>query len=258
MSVRTVVTAADAVALVQDGDVVASSGYGGNGTPEALFQALEQRFLDHQAPHNLTLVWAGGQGDGKGRGLNHLGHEGLIRRTIGGHYGLIPTIERLAVENRIAAYNLPEGVLTHLYRDIAAGKAGTLSRVGIGTFVDPRIEGGKVNAAARDDIVEVVELGGRETLFFKAFPINVALIRGTSADPEGNVTMERETLQLETLALAMAAPVPPDLGAELGLIGERTRWVLANLPPAAIWRYRRSRSVPGSARAAQTPGCSSI
>ncbi len=204
MSVRKVVTAAEAVALVQDGDVVASSGYGGNGVPESLFEALEARFLEHREPRGLTLVWAGGQGDGKGRGLDHLGHEGMIRRTIGGHYGLMPAIERLAVENKVAAYNLPEGVLTHLYRDIAAGKAGTLSRVGIGTFVDPRIEGGKVNAAAVDDMVEVVELGGRETLFFKAFPINVALIRGTSADPEGNVTMERETLRLETLALAMA------------------------------------------------------
>ncbi len=205
MSTRKIVAAAEAVALVQDGDVVASSGYGGNGTPEALFEALEQRFLDQRAPRDLTLVWAGGQGDGKSRGLNHLGHEGLIKRTIGGHYGLMPAVEKLAVENKIEAYNLPEGILTHLYRDIAAGKPGTLSRVGLGTFVDPRLEGGKVNAAAKDDIVELVTLGGEETLFFKAFPINVVLIRGTTADPEGNVTMEKETLRLETLALALAA-----------------------------------------------------
>ena len=205
MSIRKVVTADEAVALVQDEDVVASSGYGGNGTPEALFEALEKRFVENAAPRGLTLIWAGGQGDGRSRGLNHFGHEGLLKRTIGGHYGLIPSIERLALEDKIEAYNIPEGVLTHLYRDIAAGKPGTLSRVGIGTFVDPRIEGGKVNKAAKDDIVELSELGGEEVLFFKAFPINVALIRGTTADPEGNVTMEKETLRLETLALAMAA-----------------------------------------------------
>jgi len=205
MSIRKVVTADEAVALVQDEDVVASSGYGGNGTPEALFEALEKRFVENAAPRGLTLIWAGGQGDGRSRGLNHFGHEGLLKRTIGGHYGLIPSIERLALEDKIEAYNIPEGVLTHLYRDIAAGKPGTLSRVGIGTFVDPRIEGGKVNKAAKDDIVELFELGGEEVLFFKAFPINVALIRGTTADPEGNVTMEKEALRLETLALAMAA-----------------------------------------------------
>ena len=205
MSMGKVIGARDAVALVQNGDVVASSGYGGNGTPEALFEALEERFLEIGAPQDLTLVWAGGQGDGKSRGLNHLGHEGLLKRTIGGHYGLIPTIEKLAVENKIEAYNLPEGVITHLYRDIAAGKPGTLSRVGIGTFVDPRLEGGKVNETAVEDIIELVTFNGGETLFFKAFPINVALIRGTTADPDGNVTMEKESLRLETLALAMAA-----------------------------------------------------
>ncbi|MFQ5775111.1 MAG: acyl CoA:acetate/3-ketoacid CoA transferase [Kiloniellaceae bacterium] len=204
MAFKKVISAEDAIALVRDGDVLATAGYGGNGTPDQLFVALEQRFLATGTPTNLTLVYAGGQGDGKDRGLNHLGHEGLLKRVIGGHYGLIPAIEKLAVENRIEAYNLPEGVITHLYRDIAAGKPGTLSRVGLGTFVDPRIEAGKVNEAAKEDLVEVVELGGTESLFFKAFPIDVAFIRGTSADPDGNVTMEKESLRLETLAMALA------------------------------------------------------
>jgi len=205
MSLKKVISAQDAIAIVQDEDVLATSGYGGNGTADQLMVALEKRFLETGSPENLTLIFAGGQGDGKEKGLNHLGHEGLLKRVIGGHYGLIPKIEKLAVDNKIEAYNIPEGVITHLYRDIAAGKPGTLSRVGLGTFVDPREEGGKVNEITREDIVELVELGGTQSLFYKAFPINVAFIRGTTADPDGNVTMERESLLLENLSMAIAA-----------------------------------------------------
>ena len=205
MSLKKVISAEDAIAIVQDEDVLATSGYGGNGTPDQLIVSLERRFLETGSPKDLTLVFAGGQGDGKKKGLNHLGHSGLLRRVIGGHYGLIPEIEKLAVENKIEAYNIPEGVITHLYRDIASGKPGTLSRVGLGTFVDPREEGGKVNDITTQDIVELVELGGKQTLFYKAFPINVAFIRGTTADPDGNVTMERESLLLENLSMAIAA-----------------------------------------------------
>jgi len=205
MALKKVISAEDAVAIVHDEDVLATSGYGCNGIPDQLFVALEQRFLETGTPKNLTIVFAGGQGDGSEKGLNHLGHEGLLKCSIGGHYGLIPRIEKLAVENKIEAYNIPEGVITHLYRDIAAGKPGTLSTVGLGTFVDPRIEGGKVNEVTRQDIVELVTLGGLESLFYKAFPINVVFIRGTTADPDGNVTMEKESLLLENLAMALAA-----------------------------------------------------
>jgi propionate CoA-transferase len=205
MSLKKIISAQDAIAIVQDDDVLATSGYGGNGTADQLLVALEQRFLDNGSPRDLTLVFAGGQGDGKDKGLNRLGHDGLLKRVIGGHYGLIPEIEQLAVENRIEAYNIPEGVITHLYRDIASGKPGTLSQVGLGTFVDPREEGGKVNEITSEDIVELVELGGVQTLFYKAFPINVAFIRGTTADPDGNVTMEKESLILENLSMAIAA-----------------------------------------------------
>lgn len=195
----------DAIALIQNGDTMAVSGYGTNGVPEKLLAGLEAKFESESSPLDLTLVYAGGIGDGKKRGLNRLGHEKLLKRVIGGHYGLIPRIEQLAVEEKIEAYNLPEGVITHLYRDIAANKPGTLSRVGLGTFVDPRIEGGKINASATEEVVELVELNGKEALFFKAFPINIAIIRGTTADAFGNITVEKESLRLESLAIAMAA-----------------------------------------------------
>ena len=205
MSVSKIVSADDAVSVISARDVVAFSGWGGHGVAEGVLSAIERRFLETTTPTDLTLVWAGGQGDGAGRGLNHLGHEGLVQRTIGGHYGLVPTIARLAIEEKIEAYNLPEGVLLHLYRAIASGAPGLLSTVGVGTFVDPRIEGGKDNASATDDIVELSQRDDETWLFYRGFPIDVAIIRGTTADPQGNLTTEREAVNLEILQLAMAA-----------------------------------------------------
>jgi propionate CoA-transferase len=205
MSISKVVDAADAVTVIRSGDVIATSGYGGHGVSEGILVALEDRFLGEGLPRDLTLVYAGGQGDFGERGLNHLGHEGMLRRVVAGHYGLVPKIAKLAIEEKFEAYNFPEGVLVQLYRNIGRGAPRLLSQVGLGTFVDPRLEGGKVNASATAELVELVEFDGEEWLLYRGIPIDVALIRGTTADPEGNVTMEREALSLEALSLAIAA-----------------------------------------------------
>lgn len=194
-----------AMELIRSGETIATSGFVGCGTPDALLDGLARRFRESGDPAGLTLLFAAGQGDGGEQGLNRLAEPGLLRRVVGGHWGLIPRVAALAVSGQIEGWNLPQGVISRLYRDMAAGLPGTVSRIGLHTFVDPRSQGGRVNERTTDDLVEVVHLGGEELLFYRATPIDVALLRGTSADEHGNITMEREALTLDNLAMACAA-----------------------------------------------------
>jgi propionate CoA-transferase len=203
-----VVTAEAAIELIRDGDTIVTAGFVGAGFAEELAIQLKERFLKTGTPRNLTLTYPAGQGDGKTKGLNHLAIEGLVGRIICGHTGLTPGLGELVNANKILAYNVPMGALVQLFRDIAAGKPGNLTHVGLGTFVDPRVDGGKLNELTKsrgEDIVTVMNVDGKDYLFYKAFPINVAFLRGTTADPDGNITMEKEALTLDALAMATAA-----------------------------------------------------
>ncbi len=199
------ITAAEAIALISDHDVLTTTGFVQSCIPEALLAALEQRFVETGSPRNLTLIMTAGAGDSKGLGTGRLHHEGLLGRVIAANFGRMPKVAQAALDNKIQAYNLPQGVISQLYRACAAGQPGLFSKVGLHTYVDPRLGGGKVNAVTTEDIVKRVDVDGEEWLFYKATKIDVAFIRGTSADPCGNISMEKEALTLDNLAQAMAA-----------------------------------------------------
>lgn len=201
----TVLEAAAIAALVPDGATVALTGSGVFLEADAIFAALERRFLDTGHPRGLTVVHALGIGDGKGSGLGRFAHEGMVRRVIGGHWSWSPAMQRLARENRIAAYSFPGGAIATLLREIGAGRPGLITRIGLGTFADPRLQGGRINAAATETLVEVVEFDGREWLRYRPLKIDVAIIRGTVADAKGNIACHREPCDLDAYSVALAA-----------------------------------------------------
>ena len=197
--------AEQAVAMIRPGDTVVIGGSGGGLLePDLLLATLGRCFTETGAPNDLTLVHTTGIGDRDGGGMDHLAHPGLARRIIAGNWGMAPRMSRLAVENAFEAYNFPQGVMSQLFREIAGGRPGVVTHVGIGTFCDPRLQGGRLNDVTTEELVQVVELAGREWLFYPALDLDVCLIRGTTADEDGNLSLEQEGARLETLAMAQA------------------------------------------------------
>ncbi len=199
-----VITAEEAALLVEDGDTIATGGFVSCACPEGLSKAVEKRFLETGHPKDITLFFAAGQGHRDGTGGDHYGHEGLVKRVIGGHWDRAAKLGELALENKIEAYNLPQGIIAKMYREIASHSIGMLSTVGLYTFVDPRNGGGKLNECTTEDLVEIVEIDGKEMLFYKTLPIDIVFVRGSYADEFGNCTVHREIGPIDVTAMAQA------------------------------------------------------
>ena len=199
-------TAAEAIELIHSGDTVATSGFIGMGHPEELSQAVEAKFLATGAPSGLTLAFGASQSNPtRNDGLNRWCKEGLLKRVFAAHFNLQKDLAQLINDEKVEAYAYPQGVMMHLFRAIGGRKPGVITEIGLKTFVDPRETGGRLNSRSTESMIDLIRLADKEYLWYKAFPVNVALIRGTCADERGNVTCEKEAIRLEFLALALAA-----------------------------------------------------
>lgn len=198
-------TAEAAVALIADGSTLGLVG-GGGGLCEAmlLHEACESRFLSAGHPRDLTVLHSLGIGDRDRTGMNRFAHRGMSRKVIGGHWVWSPRMQKMAADDEIEAYVLPGGVAMQLLREIAAGRPGLITHVGLGTFCDPRQEGGRMNRAAKDTLAEVIEIGGAEYLRYLPFPIHACLLKGSTADDDGNISLDEEPANIDSYAMAAA------------------------------------------------------
>ncbi|MFD2831177.1 acyl CoA:acetate/3-ketoacid CoA transferase [Corticicoccus populi] len=202
-----VVTTKEVISALKEGDTLSTVGFSMMGASETILKAIEKNFENTGMPRNLTLIHAAGQSDRVG-GIERLAKPGLVKKIIGAHWGVAPTWSDLIHNNEVEAYCLPQGQLVHLFKSMASGKPGNFSKVGLGTFIDPRVEGGRINKLSKeseDSLVDIIDIKGEEFLFYNSVPIDVAVIRGTTADEKGNITIEEEGVKLESLAVAQAA-----------------------------------------------------
>jgi len=195
----------EAMGLIDSGDTLAIGGSGGGLLePDLLLKALGNLFQATSEPKDLTVLHTTGIGDRAGSGMDYLAYKGLARRIIGGNWGMAPRMSELVVEEAFEAYNYPQGVMSQLFREIAGGRLGVFTKVGLGTFIDPRLEGGRLNSSAKEDLVKVLTIANEEILFYPAMPIDVCFIRGTTADEVGNISLEQEAAKLDSLSIAQA------------------------------------------------------
>ncbi|HIU25692.1 MAG TPA: hypothetical protein IAC50_04290 [Candidatus Copromorpha excrementigallinarum] len=201
--------AKEAAGIIKDGSTVAIDAFISFCLADDIMGEIEERFIREGHPRSLNVVnVAGIGGDGEGRGINHFAHRGLMSRFLCSNLSLANRIYPLVMDNAFACFMIPQGVLSHMMRAIASGKPGVFTEVGMKTFVDPRVDGGRINDAAKacgDTPVRLISLGDSQCLFYPAFPIDVAIIKGTKADRKGNISLEKEAMHLEQLEMATAA-----------------------------------------------------
>jgi propionate CoA-transferase len=199
------ITAADAARIVKSGaNVLVSGSGGGHGVPEAVLEAIEARFLSEAAPRDLTLIHVVGIGDRQQRGAARFGHDGLLKRSITSALIDSPVLMEMALANKIESYILPQGVMSQMMREVAGGRPGLITKTGLHTFIDPRNGGGRQNESSQDELIEVVTIDDEEWLRFKPLQFDVAILRGTTADEDGNISMEQEAIPGEMLSMAQA------------------------------------------------------
>ncbi|WP_101505302.1 CoA-transferase [Erwinia sp. B116] len=198
-----ITTARDVVSLIKDKSVVIPGGFGCCGHPDELTDALANRFSEERHPLGLTLFFGSGSGDKKGKGLDVIANEFLVKRAIGGFWGYCPSLAKLGLSGRIEAHNWPLGVISHLFRDIASGLDGHITSVGLHSFVDPRVDGGNL-VIEGNTLVSVVNIMGKDMLYFPSVGADFSMLRGTVSDMNGNISMSGEAALHDALLQAMA------------------------------------------------------